>query len=751
MSAYSTAVLADSPIGYWKQDEVSGSTMADSGPNGLTGAYIGAVTFGTGQDGGAVQYPGSASVYGNVPHQAVLNFGDVFTLEAWVKPSGSGTRAIFGKDINSAELRIDASGRLDLLKCYVSDICFSTIAVPVDSNFHHVVATKNGATVKLYIDGVDVTGTVTNATIANTTSALNIGRTNNSNAYEPFPGWIDECAVYGTALSASQVLTHYQAATGTAKSGTDAGSGADSATLTFAPSSTDTGTGADSASANVVITATDTGLGTDVGTTGSPVTSSDSGTGAEGVNLARQVPDSGTGSETGSLNVPISGADTGTGTETQSVTTPAQQVASADSGTGTETASLRKTVVAQDSGYGTDTASTNWPIPPAPHNDLALTPAPHSPFVLTAAHHGSMAWGGRGIYNAFLGGLDLGHAVDGTLAILKIPETVSQDNGSGSEVQTVKSVAGGASTLDAGLGTEHYVLNAAGASFTVDDGDLFDSEFVSIRMQSADVGSVTELGTVGVPDSGLTVSDVLAGIESLRFARALADTGAGTDAATKTIKSTPVAFVAERAKGTGSYSSGGGTKSFTIPVSGVTAGNVLFVALGAGPKDAVGLNVSDDVGNTYISDFTSVLSGLRRGGFFSAQIAAVPSVITVSGTNTAGQLVQIAYKVEEFQGITAGRDGGTADTAATMENSALLPSMNVASSGQLEVGMCSMGGQASISLTGAAQAGTPLNSSPDICFFYKIGAADPTATVLVQFNSSNSTYVAIACTYVPTG
>jgi hypothetical protein len=57
---------------------------------------------------------------------------------------------------------------------------------------------------------VDVTGTVTNLSFVNTTSAINIGR-DPSGQY--FNGGLDEVAVYGYALSPARVLAHYLAGT----------------------------------------------------------------------------------------------------------------------------------------------------------------------------------------------------------------------------------------------------------------------------------------------------------------------------------------------------------------------------------------------------------------------------------------------------------------------------------------------------------------------------------------------------------
>jgi Concanavalin A-like lectin/glucanases superfamily len=71
------------------------------------------------------------------------------------------------------------------------------------------VATKSGGTIKIYIDGVDRTGTVTNRTIANNSSALNIGRYTSGTQH--FPGLIDELAIYNTPLSEAQVQQHFRA------------------------------------------------------------------------------------------------------------------------------------------------------------------------------------------------------------------------------------------------------------------------------------------------------------------------------------------------------------------------------------------------------------------------------------------------------------------------------------------------------------------------------------------------------------
>jgi hypothetical protein len=93
-------------------------------------------------------------------------------------------------------------------------VATSTTTVADTTTWHHVVATKTAATAtKLYIDGVDRTGTVSNSTLGNSSNALIIGA--KAGTSEFLGAAIDEFAVYSTALSVATVLDHYKAGAGT--------------------------------------------------------------------------------------------------------------------------------------------------------------------------------------------------------------------------------------------------------------------------------------------------------------------------------------------------------------------------------------------------------------------------------------------------------------------------------------------------------------------------------------------------------
>jgi hypothetical protein len=210
---YAQTVLADQPVGYWRFGETSGTTARDTA-DANNGTYLGG--FRPGQPGivagdTAVSLDGQTG-YVRVPDSSSLHTGDSFSVEAWVKRSYlstfNGTEGLFAKGY---QVYLDggnfgSGGWLVLRKPNADVIARSTVAI-TDRSFHQVVATKSGPAVHLYIDGVDVTGKVSNRTIADTTGVLSIG----AGAASTFRGVVDEAAVYNYALSAAQVSRHFAA------------------------------------------------------------------------------------------------------------------------------------------------------------------------------------------------------------------------------------------------------------------------------------------------------------------------------------------------------------------------------------------------------------------------------------------------------------------------------------------------------------------------------------------------------------
>jgi hypothetical protein len=219
--SYSSEVLADSPACYLRLAD-TGATATDATTNGNDGTFVGSGTKGvTGLlvgDSNLAFYANAAG-YVSVPQDATLELGNgPMSFECLVQLDGAGIggqHILFnqrdGSDLG-IELRIkDTTGYLELWAPGLDFGVVSTVAI-ADTNVHHVVATKNGSTMYLYLDGSDVTGTpIGSADVSSVTSVTTyIASQEGGNTLD---GTIDEAAVYDTVLSSTRVAAHYAAAT----------------------------------------------------------------------------------------------------------------------------------------------------------------------------------------------------------------------------------------------------------------------------------------------------------------------------------------------------------------------------------------------------------------------------------------------------------------------------------------------------------------------------------------------------------
>jgi hypothetical protein len=86
-----------------------------------------------------------------------------------------------------------------------------TTAVPTDGLWHYFVVVLGGGVIKLYVDGTQRTSDAT--TFTGATRAIELGNSPTW-AGTGLIGWLDEVALYPTALTAAQIAAHYAAATG---------------------------------------------------------------------------------------------------------------------------------------------------------------------------------------------------------------------------------------------------------------------------------------------------------------------------------------------------------------------------------------------------------------------------------------------------------------------------------------------------------------------------------------------------------
>jgi RHS repeat-associated protein len=236
LGPYGTEMLADNPAGYWRLDDPAGSPFGASDWTGnanhaaLTNVSV--LEPGATADGDQAMYFNGSSSGAEIYNPATLgSITDIFTAEAWVKraSTATGNFTIFSRGESSGggfRLWIKPSHKLALsygnldggYSGQFKTVSESTVLLN-DTAWHHVAATKNGSAVKLYIDGVDVTGSVSNATMTAGWNAVDIGRNYYFNYggggerlfNDHFYGWIDEAAIYPAALTQARIQAHRNA------------------------------------------------------------------------------------------------------------------------------------------------------------------------------------------------------------------------------------------------------------------------------------------------------------------------------------------------------------------------------------------------------------------------------------------------------------------------------------------------------------------------------------------------------------
>jgi len=208
-------MLADSPNGCWPlagTTDESGNTLTLTAVNAPAAVASFIPTVST--SASDFVRPASAQKFYRADG-ALVDVGDVFTLEAWVRcdvgPGAAAAYSVINKGQDAYQMALwDSPVVLLLSRPNVAPICQSTVTLTCDgATVYHCVCTKNGATVALYVNGVDVTGSVTDTTYTDNAAEFTIG----SSPYddEKFDGRIQMVALYPTALSAARVLAHYNA------------------------------------------------------------------------------------------------------------------------------------------------------------------------------------------------------------------------------------------------------------------------------------------------------------------------------------------------------------------------------------------------------------------------------------------------------------------------------------------------------------------------------------------------------------
>ncbi len=156
---------ASNTAAWWHFNESLGNLVMDSSGNANTGTISGA-SWTAGKFGSALRFNGSTS-FVEVPDSDVLDGGSQITIEAWVKPVlGTRGTVVAKYTYNSSipvndrvyELDIDTDGKVKFALSSNGTgsgvVWLASSNAVINNAWNHIVATSNGTSMKIYINGV---------------------------------------------------------------------------------------------------------------------------------------------------------------------------------------------------------------------------------------------------------------------------------------------------------------------------------------------------------------------------------------------------------------------------------------------------------------------------------------------------------------------------------------------------------------------------------------------------------------------
>ncbi|QQS44625.1 LamG domain-containing protein [Candidatus Roizmanbacteria bacterium] len=201
------------PVGYWKLDEGSGTTVYDSSGNGNnSSAWSGNTKWVQGKYGSATSHDGSGDRI-TIPSSTTLDYQPKYTWSAWLNPT-AGSYEIFDKaaDTNNG-WKIGSNGNKYALTIYYTgdDLMCTVPAVNMTvGEWQHIAWTWDGTTsctgVKFYKNGnlisFESTTSPTGTREVDTGKQILIG----GNGYTDYPGLIDDFKIYNYVRTQEQIL-----------------------------------------------------------------------------------------------------------------------------------------------------------------------------------------------------------------------------------------------------------------------------------------------------------------------------------------------------------------------------------------------------------------------------------------------------------------------------------------------------------------------------------------------------------------
>ena len=208
-NSVSVTTLANDPtlVAAFGFDEGSGTNTADASANQFSGTLSNAAWTAAGRYGNALVFNGAARVA--VPDASALHLTSAMTIEAWVNPSAAPTDWVDvvykGNDNYYLEAGTPQGAPAAGATTGSSHAnVFGTPSLPLNV-WSHLAATYDGTTLRLYVNGTQVSSQSLTGALATSSYPLEIG--GDSLFGQFFRGVIDEVRVYNVALTPTQIQT----------------------------------------------------------------------------------------------------------------------------------------------------------------------------------------------------------------------------------------------------------------------------------------------------------------------------------------------------------------------------------------------------------------------------------------------------------------------------------------------------------------------------------------------------------------
>lgn len=214
VSSGSSDTLLDGLVGWWKFDEGSGTTAADSSGNGNHGTLINGPTWVAGRVGsGALSFSGSSAQYVDFGNAASLNLTAALTMACWVKfavVGGFGQTFLNKNEGGGYGIICDNTPGANRIETFFYINGAYANAGEAWSNYspgtwYHICATFDGVDTKFYRDGSLKQTVARSGTISTVAYPLCAGVNPGAIYSQYFNGAIDDARIYNRVLNSTEI------------------------------------------------------------------------------------------------------------------------------------------------------------------------------------------------------------------------------------------------------------------------------------------------------------------------------------------------------------------------------------------------------------------------------------------------------------------------------------------------------------------------------------------------------------------